>query len=739
MPVFEITDNVTGVILEAEGDSEPTEQEKAQIFQNFYALNPQEAISAQIPEDTAQTIPQERREDLGFLGGVAGTAQLAGSLAGSIVAEPIAGLAGIAGGILPGEPGQAAETVEAVRGFVPTPGEAGLQVGQRIGEFAGDVAEFAGPIIGEAFTFAGDLFEQAKEAAFQKFGPIGGTVVATAPTAILEAVPALSVMKKAKNIPIKASDEIIDEIGDATRAQGVRSIKTGIPPEIKTQQQITADLKKTTKRATRRIAAEVRPDPEILASAQALGVDLNPSHYSTNRAFIEVERALASRPGSLLNTVEEKAITDVGNAADKLITDLRGTVDKSLLDFNVRKDIEDNRISLKNQSDKLYGKVNEAIPRVTRVNPEASRKFMEKKLADIGDIGGDKEKLLTTAEKTLLILTKDPNNVTYGALDIVRRDIGNALGKKLGPFEGDDKRVLAELYDVLSDDQQGVADILKVGPEYAAARKLVFDRKEIEKEAVKLFGKDVQGSILPALTKGATALTKGDVSQFKALMKFLPENRRQEVAASLLNEIFSAGTRKKGPIGSGIVNAFASLNRNKGAKDELFKHLPAGSRKRFDDIGRVATGIFKSQALENKSRTARDIQAALDDLGLFSKLYQAGKAGALPEAVGSVAGAPGLVTGTRIISGDVFKKKTTGTQVADELLTSPVFKKSIEDAASGKPGAGEGIQTTGVFKRWLTAQRPNVKAEIAAIGFIPFLTGEIDATMTFTEPQFENR
>ena len=150
----------------------------------------------------------------------------------------------------------------------------------------------------------------------------------------------------------------------------------------------------------------------------------------------------------------------------------------------------------------------------------------------------------------------------------------------------------------------------------------------------------------------------------------------------------------------------------------------------------MTTGIFRSKALENKSKTARDLIAALDDSSLFGKLFQ----GAAAEGAGMTVGfAPGLVTGGRFLTGELFKKGKKATAEADTLLTSPAFKKSIEDAAAGKPGGGEGIKKTAVFKRWLTAQRPDIKREIAAIGFIPFLTGEIDVTMEFTEPQREIR
>ena len=107
-------------------------------------------------------------------------------------------------------------------------------------------------------------------------------------------------------------------------------------PERKAYQQILDDLKKGKEKA----AEQVLPDEAILKAADDLGVDLNPSHYSTNQVFIEVEQALKSRPGSKLGAVETKAIEKLGQRADELIADLGGQTDKALLDFRVRTQAE---------------------------------------------------------------------------------------------------------------------------------------------------------------------------------------------------------------------------------------------------------------------------------------------------------------------------------------------------------------------------------------------------------------
>jgi len=706
MPVFEITNPDNGKVLEFEGDTPPTEDEVTRAF-------------------TRAGRPRLTQKDLGFFGTLAGEAELAGTIGASAVLEPIAGIAGVAQAVNPfADPGAGAEAVEAVRGFAPAPGERGIAVAQSIGDIIGEVTPQP---VKDFFTFIGEGFEDLKEATFQKFGAGAATVLATTPTALLEAVPGAAAIKKARNIPSRISDEIIDNIGDQTRAKGIDSFKTGIPPETKKTEQIIADLRKDSAKTSAAIAAEVVPDQAILDSAANLGVDLNPGHYSTRREFIEVENALKSKPGSKLRAVEEKAIIDTGQAADNLIEELGGTLDKSLLDANIKGDIEKNIRDLEKVSNIAYAKVNSSIPKATKVVPIASSQYIEGRLLDLGD---DKT-LLSRSEKRLLKFKDGKPNPTYGALDQTRREVGEALGKQQGEFKNDTEAVLNEVYGVLSDDQQGVADAFRVGAQYQVGRKYVAKRKELEAEALALFGRDLAGSILPKLATAAGKLTKGDVSLFRKLMTSIPKGRRQEAAATMLNEFFSSGARKKRAIGGGFVSAFEALNRNPGAKKEIFKHLPPGAESKFDDIGRVATGIFKSKALENKSKTARDILLAIDDGGLYRKLKEGTTKAVAAEAIGTTFGFPGVVTGARLLVGDLLKRgRKVVSDIGDDLFTSAAFKKSIEDAATGKDILGQGIAKTAIFKKWLKAQPPDIKTEIAAIGFIPFITAPDDPRLS---------
>ncbi len=135
--------------------------------------------------------------------------------------------------------------------------------------------------------------------------------------------------------------------------------------------------------------------------------------------------------------------------------------------------------------------------------------------------------------------------------------------------------------------------------------------------------------------------------------------------------------------------------------------------------------------MENKSKTARDILLALDDGGLYRRLKEGTTKAVAAEAVGTTFGFPGVVTGARLLVGDLLKRgQKVVSDIGDELFTSAAFKKSIEDAGSGKDILGNEITKTGVFKKWLKAQPPDIKTEIAAIGFIPYITAPDDPRLS---------
>jgi len=682
----------------------------------------QESVIPQVPSGrslfTLEQKPKSEPTILETVGrGLRGQAELAATVGTSIIAEPFAGLSGIIMGMFSDEPDAARKSVEFVRDFVFKPGPAGQEVAKGIGE----IAETLTPDIVLRFAKAvKEDIEFAKEDAFQKYGPIGGTAVAIALPAVLEGTAGYAAIKNIRKLGTTRADEAIQETEDALRELGVDTHRIDIQPEDKTLRQITDDFDK---QDTQNLIDAIKPDEEILQSAKNLGVDINPSHFSNNQAFIAMEQGLKSRPDNKLRQVENDAIEKLGNEADRLILDMEGAVDKGILDQKIKQQFKTTISKLEVKSTQAYETVNKAIPRTTPIIPGTSKSFIEKRIADLG---GD-ETLLNKSERQLrnVIFPKAksgetiadliPLTPTYGALDQVRRNVGNAISKKSGPFKDDEELVLDQVYGVLSNDQQGIADAFGVGPIYEQGRKLVKFRKDIEKKSLDLFGRDLENSLLPKLATAASNITKGDISTFQKLVKALPSSQRQAAVATMLNSLFTANARTGGPLGGGFVGAFESLNRNPSIKKALFDELPPEALKRFNDIGRVTTGIFRSKALQNNSGTANALLANLDNGSIANKILKSRRLASPFSKFGRA------LSFTAAFLTRVLPKKT---KVAADFLTSPEFKKSLENAALGNAVSAEKVIRTRKFNDWNVLLDDDVRNRIATIGFIPWLLEE---------------
>ncbi len=793
------------------------------------------------------------------LGGVGEAALTIGSQA---VAEPLAGLAGLLaiptgfiGGLVPGgesplEKGQrfGAGAVEATRrGLTIEPfTQAGEVAIEKVGQVVEPVVKAVRtPVAGIAGLLqlpfgriegAAETIRRTREEGIgptagrflQDIGapPIVSAAAETIPTAIATVAGVKAPIRRVPKVPAPPVRPTVTTRGPAVsvgRPTLDRPVDvTPFEPPISAQK-VVDDLRKG---KPKNVAEAVLPDTKIVDSAQRLGVDLNPEHFSTNTAFQDVARALKTKPGSELQAVERQALVNLSNRADDLVTDIGGSLDKAAVSddilLNTRTTIDD----LQSRADVAYETVRETIPAATRVETQLIKEHLDTKLAELG---GDKS-LLTTAERKLLNLiekgekgkkletifrgtstattgrnffstSKDfareftqsgkasevvsvkipkddifnaPNvfagnpkavdaatktarqqgkkavrlsegrgqpqsifvfddsilngSITYAALDRVRRDIGDGFNKRSGPFKDDNNLTLREVYGVLSDTQNGVAEAFGIGELYANARNLIVKRKGVEDAAVELFGRNLTGSLVPKMRQAGAAVTKGDVAPLNKLIGALPEARRAEVAATILGDVFAGGSRQGGALGTGFVNGFAALNRNAVAKTALFKHLPPATRQTFDDIGRVMTGIVRANAksLANPSGSAGPIIAALESGNMATKLYAAGTTVAGETALTTISGIPGLATTLRVIT---RQGKTPQIVKADKFLTSQPFKDAMQAAIRGDTARANNIaQNSPQFKAWATTLDENTAANIANTGFIGWLSGQDETT-----------
>ena len=630
----------------------------------------------------------------GVMGEIKGLAETALTVGTGAVAQPISGLAGALTASAAGaERGaKAVETVQEKLTYDPS-SEEGRRNLQAVAKILRPVSD----LLAKAEKASGDF-------GFDIAGPVGGAIASALPTAVMEFIGLKGAAKISKQPKPPANINV--DAGDTPTPSDVGSVMD----EIKAESIDT-------------VADAANADPAILAAAEELGVELNPGSASENRAFIDAEQSLKSRPGSEIAAIEDKAIKDLGDRADELIESAGGATDKAQIDLAVNEELASTVEQMTMQSDDLYAQVEKAVAPDTAVDPAIVTDYLGKKLKELG---GD-ESLLTNAEKRLKTLVDGEKFPTYAALDRVRKNVGDGFKRK-GMFADDEIGTLESVYAVLIKDQTRAAKKAGVQSQFKTANDLVFKRKGVEKDMIGLYGKQLSGSIVSKISSAATKIVKGDVSDFKKLMKAVPANLRSEVAATMLNDIFASGSRNKSSMSGGFATAFQSLNRNAMAKAELFKYLPPGASQRFNMIGKVATGIYRSKALENNSRTARDLLAALEDGGMMGRMYGVGGNIAKAEAVTSLVGAPGVgaagAAAAGVIGGIMSKFKKPATQAADEFLASAKFSQAVKMAAAGKVKAAEEVLTKSQkYQRWLKhAAKPDTD-KISKRGFIAWLAG----------------
>jgi len=322
---------------------------------------------------------------------VKGTAEGIGTLVTSAIAEPLAGISGLAGlaaeavGVAPS--GFAAEQVEAVRGLLTFKPES------REGKEAlAGLGEFVQPVVDKLLqlkTFLGD-------AAFENTSSEALAGLATAiPDALLLAT---SVPKVSRGLPkIKPAD-----------------IKTPEAQQLEIAQALTQ--KKPVD-----VAEIIQADPAFFQAATELGVTAEPlaSFASKNPQFVAVEQGLASVPSSVLDVKSRAFITDLAGRADNIIEQFGGTLDKGQLNIDFKRTALETIDGLAKAADDVYGTIGKSLPKAGRFEAPNTVAFLQEKARELGGVNE-----LPTKLKSILKSLESKNT---GGLDQIGLDLRNKL------------------------------------------------------------------------------------------------------------------------------------------------------------------------------------------------------------------------------------------------------------------------------------------------------------------------
>jgi len=456
------------------------------------------------------------------------------------------------------------------------------------------------------------------------------------------------------------------------------------------------------KAATQTLAEQAAPDLKVVEAAKRLGIEdyLQPDHVTTNQAYRELAQAVKSVPGSEARSAEIAGLEKVGERASSLVEEIGGTRDLSALDASVKTRLQTTVNSLTKNADDLYTQVRAAIPAKTTAPATETLAFLKQHADEVGgavNLAPVERKLLASLEQT-------GRPLTYAYLDQTRKQIGQAMRKATGPFADSESGMLKKLYGTLSSDQQAVADSVGAGDLYRAAAASVAVRKGVEDDMASLFGKELSGSLTGNLAGAVRALTKGDASKLTKMLAAVPDDMRQEVAASGLATAFrTAGTQ--GPINFGtFTKMYERLLENKQSYAALMSNLPQPARKQISDLYRVSKAI--SSASRERITTGR-IMAVQDEFkaadSLAGRLYETAKRGAVGAAAGTVVGAvAGPGAGAAVASALTKGAKPQAIKAVDALITSPEFIAATR-SATGSPAAVRKLAYSKMFSNFVRA------------------------------------
>lgn len=530
----------------------------------------------------------------------------------------------------------------------------------------------------------------------------------------------------AQDVPAQAIPDYATPQQAVDAVSPARAAADGTEQALKDVVNDSGQAAKSGERGVRSFAQQINPDSQIIESAQRLGVDdsLTPGMYSQNPAYRAFENAMGSIPTRETYHAQRAAIARLGQAADTFISDFGGTVDKSFANQRVADSYGNLIGGIKQQENNLYQTVRDAIPTRATVNPDNTIREI---LSFADDIGGPDN--LPAAYKSVLKRLDNPapdNQPTYGLLDYVRKEIGQA-GAGRGIFKDEQTARLDRLYAALSLDQGQVAKQYGVGDAWNAAKEMSVQRFAVQDAAKASLGKDLNGDVISKLQKSVVDMAQGSGNNFKTIVNNLPPDIRQEAVVTALNKAFTSFAKSPGQqLGvPGFYKWYVGMNRNKSNMQALSRVLGYDATKRLNDLATVAKGMQRLGS--EKIYSASQIDRILTDFdkggGLISKMYGVGKNIAKAEGFSSAIGLPGAGT-TGVLIDALRAPKTGAVEAADKMLASPSFRQMTRSnvTPAARAAAERQVMKSAPFRQWYDSLPPNQARAVTQQGLLKWLT-----------------
>lgn len=700
MPVYEIQ-APDGRVFEIEGPREPTQEEMRQIFSQYTATE-QRSITDKI----------------------AGGAEAFATMATGAVAEPIAGLMGLARTVTAG-PEAGAQRVQEFRQNATY--QPRTEAGQ---EYLQNIAN--APILSDI----AQSFERGSKFAGQSAMDITGSPTAAA---IAEAAPAAIGAYLGAKTPA-VTGERFGAAAQRQSASAERNVQaaTGAINEAKPQPSVTSKAFKTL--SEKEIADVAQADPEFYKALSEVGVTTEPlpQYGSLNPQFRGIAGGLTAIPGSSLSLTESAFRKDLASRATELFKQYGG-LDTGASSVKWREKAMSTIDELGNEADSAYNALSERLDRKQQANPATTLEFISKETDDLplGITDESAPKVLRSAFKQLQPRKRvNPETgetevvpANYASMDTLRRQVGAAAFKKEGVFKDADSALLKRLYASLTDDLNNMAEAQGLVDEVKQAKAVVTKRKAIEEQMQNLIGDKLQKEVEQVVMGDIKGLMAGGMQRYKSTMSNIPDPEvRQEIIMTSLNNLFK-GTRG-GEADTFLTSDYIDWHNKTMAKPAirsvLEKDLPEGAAAKLDALAKIAEGVTRANA--DKVRTGV-VNSLLND-----------EAGFVRRMVGGVG-----ATGARLVPfageamasavNEFIKAPTKRSAAAGELLVSPEFQRILqrgvaEGVVTGKKAskaleaAEKNLMKSKKYQAWADTLSSVELQAISSVGLTSFLTSQ---------------
>lgn len=635
--------------------------------------------------------------------------------------------------------------------LVPGLGQAGAtQKAAQYGPKAAKAASalYAGALgVGEAGLSAlGREEEDAGEKA-----AMGGAIAG----AVDVAIPNLSRVGRAvvRRLTGRQVEDAIDAAGKLTQESIQALQEAQVPPEqvlqvLETAKNIEGELegiagqikeaaRKGDDKRLRELTQSVEANPDMIEAAKELGMDqlLMPSYYSNNPAYVEMEQGLASIIGSELGA-KQKVNLEAIKSKSQDVLNRAGAKPIDVVESGIQTELEaviDDVIPYENE---LYTTLAGRVDRGSPVDVSGLANDLIQEAKDLGD-----EKLLSPLEKQMLDLTTVVNedgvrvpadNVTFYAIDRMRKRVGDALGKKSGVFGDTESYVLGDMYSQLSDVQGKKYDEMGMGEVWQEAKDLTKQRKGAQDQLQNIFGKDLSASIIPKMNRAVSSLTQGNTKYMDKILKDVPKEMQDELVVSSLSDVITKRSEQGFNLNN-FVNFMGDLNTKPKAKEALYKHLTPEAKQELESLYKVSKGV--NNALKDRIYTGK-IQSLLREFET-GNLAERVKTGTFEgaktmagEGVASMFGMSGAPTMLRVTFGKIKGDKQAERldKLADNLLASGAFEKAMIKAIDEDniDAGSKVIEMSPAYKKWYNQIPKEQQRQVASLGFMNWVLGEDD-------------